>query len=321
MATTILNSANCATDLGNTGQTDCAFDPKLLVGGFLIPPNAEIPASALVSEAALQTFLAGKILAPKGQRWYPLPNGAALTDNSADVTIQQLSGGASFPVKDGDYDITQQYLDGKLCLSNQLQKFKGTNYKYLAIDAEGTIIGTKNFTKDGIAGIKLIYFYPYPHKFASATEVAQYRYRLAFTPDQINRFIAFAKTSEFNPLDLQGLKTVGIKQIDRPVGTPGVITFAVKTCGGSNLSDTFPTELTVPAAWVVTNATTGNAVTVSAVTIDPNGNYVLTLLTTDPDYNVTSNGMKVTLVAPTVLDTTYGVTGYEGAIGLTQVPN
>lgn len=314
MATTILNGANCATDLGNTGIPDCGFDPQLLVGGFLIPPSAEIPASALVSEAALQTYIAAKLLAPKGQRWYPLPNGAAFTDNSADVTIQQLSGGASIPVKDGDYDITQQYLDGKLCVSNQLQKFKGTNYRYLAIDSVGTIIGTKNATNDGIKGIKLLYFYPYPFKFASATEVASYRYRLAFTPEQVNKYIAFVKTDSFNPLDLQGLKNVGLKFVSRLTATPAVITFGARTCGGGNLSDTFPTELLVVSNYVVTG-TAGAAVTVSSASIDTDGNIALTLATTG-GYNTTANGMTVAL-APASTLATNGISGYEGANSFT----
>lgn len=301
---TILNAANCAVNVGNTGSPDCVFDPQLIVGGYLVPSAFELSAADLATETALQAALRASILAPKGQRIYPLPYGEALTDNSADVTLQQLSGGASIPVKDGDYDITQQYLRGGACVSNQIRKFTGTNYKFIAIDADGTIIGTKNSDGTGIKGAPLIYFYGYPYKFNTGAEVTAYRYRLAMRPKYFNELVAWAKTSEFDPFDLPGLTNVVLKNTVRAAN---VLTVTTTLCAGSNFAELYPSEVVDPANWVVTG-TGGAAVTITSIAIVA-GNPVLTL-TASGAYNTTAGGMTIALAAPTVLDAD-GVSFYE----------
>lgn len=301
---TILNAANCAVNVGNTGSPDCVFDPQLIVGGYLVPSAFELTAANLATEATLQTALRAAILAPKGQRIYPLPYGEALTDNSADVTLQQLSGGASIPVKDGDYDITQQYLRGGACVSNQIRKFTGTNYKFIALDADGTLIGTKNTAGDGIKGAPLIYFYGYPYKFNTGSEVTAYRYRLAMRPKYFNELVAFAKTSDFDPFDLPGLTNVILANTVRAAN---VLTVTTTLCAGSNLADLFPTELVNVANWSVLG-TAGAAVTITSIAI-VNGVPTLTLTATGA-YNTTAGGMTIALSIPSVLDAN-GISFYE----------
>jgi len=308
---TILNAALCAVNVGNTGSPDCVFDPQLMVGGFLVPSSFELTAANLATETTLQAALRAAILAPKGQRIYPLPYGEALTDNSADVTIQQLSGGASIPVKDGDYDFTQQYIRGGLCVSNQLKKFSGTNLKFIGVDADGTIIGTRNSTNDGIKGAPMIYFYGYPFKFNTGAEVSAYRYRIAMRPKYFNELVAWAKTSEFDVFDLPGLTNVILSNSARATN---VLTIDTLLCAGTNLVDLFPDELVDTDNWVVTG-TGGAAVTITSIAI-VSGKVALTL-TASGAYNTTAGGMTISLAAPTVLDAA-GVSFYESNVALSK---
>ena len=306
----ILNIANCAVSAGNTGISDCAFDPKQLVGGFLVPKSFVLTAAQLLSKdlvlAALKTAVSANL---PSQRIYPLPLTLTLTNNSETPVKETYGYGAQVTVRDGMYIFNQRYADGALCLSNQLMKFNGNRYNWIGLDSDGNIWGTK--VDETFKGIPLNEFYNNPITLAAGDTVTQYSYDLSFNKNYLNQDIAFVNLSLAQVQSIKGLQNIVAKQISaKPANT-----FTVKLitgCGGGidDLYDLYSVQLADAVNFKITNATTGNAITITSVAAVPNSKaFLFTLDVADPDYTA---GADVVLSGSTVSAlVTKDVIGYE----------
>lgn len=281
----ILNLAPCAVDNGNTGIGDCAFDPKQLVGGFLVPKSFSISAANLATkELALAALLAAASADVASQRIYPLPLTLGITNNSETPVKQTYGYGAQVTVRDGMYIFNQVYADGALCLSNQLTKFNGNRYNWIGIDAEGTLIGTK--VGETLEGIPLNEFYNNPMTLNDGANRTGYSYDLSFNKNYLNTDIAFVKLGLSALQAIKGLQNI----VPVTIVAPATNTFTVRLqtgCGGNpdELYDLYSAELADPTNFAVLLAATGNAVTITSVAPVPNSKgFLFTLNAADPDY-------------------------------------
>ena len=121
---TILNTVVCDDISPNTGVPDCAFDPRLIRGGFMVPRSLEIPSTAFASEQALFDFLNAAVTNPKATRVYPLPQFKAITDGTADVTNQTSGyGDIAVGVKPTVNDWTFEISGGSICIRSWCRCF------------------------------------------------------------------------------------------------------------------------------------------------------------------------------------------------------
>jgi len=281
----ILNLAPCAVSNGNTGIGDCAFDPKQLVGGFLVPKGFFISEANLATkELTLAALLAAASADVPSQRIYPLPLTLGITNNSETPVKQTYGYGAQVTVRDGMYIFNQVYADGALCLSNQLTKFNGNRYNWMGIDADGVLWGTK--VGEDAYGIPLNEFYNNPMTLNDGANRTGYSYDLSFNKNYLNTDIAFAKLGLAALQAIKGLQNIVPVTIVAPVTN----TFTVRLqtgCGGNpdELYDLYSADLADPTNFAVLNAATGNAVTITSVAAVPNSKgFLFTLNAADPDY-------------------------------------
>lgn len=303
----ILNQNSCATPTANTGQGECAFDIKAISFGFLVPKNFVIPAASLVdADTALAYLRAAAEADLYSDRIFPLPETFNFTDNSEDTVYQTGSTGVNIPVREGNVDWTFQFTKGGLCLLKELQKLNSSNYKYMFVDAQGALVGTR--VGDDLAGIPLNFFKAEKWKANDSANITQYMYRVNFHPSYVNESIGFIKLNYADVASVTGLLNVGLVQL-APRSAAVMQIGATISCGGTDLYEQYADELADETAW---SARINNkVVTITSVAKNDNlGGWTVTLDNTDPDYAATGN-VIVNLAAPSVLDG-LGVSGYVG---------
>lgn len=294
----ILNSAPCGVSNGNTGIGDCSFDPKNLVGGFLVPKSFVITAANLATkELALAALAPAASADLPAQRIYPLPLTLGMTNNSETPVKFSYGYGAQVTVRDGMYIFNQAYADGSLCISNQLMKFNGNRYNWIGLDAAGFLWGTK--VGNDLAGIPLNEFYNNPFTPSDGTNPTGYSYDLSLNKNYLNQDIAFISLGLAQVQAIKGLQNIVPVQISAKAAN----TFTVRLqtgCGGSysELYDLYATELADPANFKIVRASTGNEIDITSVAAVPNSKgFLFTMDATDTDY---SAGADVILSGSTV---------------------
>ena len=307
-----LNKLNCSTDARNTGVGGCPLHFEATRGAFLVPANKVFTQTEL---AALQATLQAAILSAKGTRIYPIHKFEAITDNTEDPTFQTMASGRLVPIREGNYNWIFQYYDGGLCLSNKLRSFKNnTGYAALFYDAEYKLFGTQKTASDnkpGMAGVPLEVLYPFPWKVNDFSNAPIYRIQFSFKPNYINEDIAYVDAG-FNLDELNGLQNITLTQSG--ASAAGVIKLiATVGCDGANIYDTYNGQLDVVGAWTAINTTTGAAIDIDTVVVDPAiKGFTITLDNADTDYPASGTGqVTINLASPSALDA-LDVSGYEG---------
>jgi len=306
-----LNQIICAQNLRNTGFGDCVLDWGRIVTAIRVPKNKVFTQAELDD---LQTTLAAaRLAASKSNRIYPIHGFQAITDNSEETIYQTLGYGAQIPIRDGNYRWTFQYIDGAMCLTFALRtmNFSGTTY-WLLGDDKDRLFGYKKKISTGVYGMggTPLLFHANKPKAPDGTNAAAYTVFMDINPKFLIDNMAFVQ-ADFALSDITGLQDVALKQ----TGTSSAGVFKIQAltgCDGSNLFDLYSTELAAAGLWVVTNATTGNAITITSVAADANAKaFTITLSSSDPDYPATSGGLvNVSLADPTTLDAA-DVSGFE----------
>lgn len=305
----ILNVMNCAEAQGNTGVAECPVDVKLLSFIIKVPNGFELTEAQMATK---ETALAALIEAVNNDnpslRAYPFPAQVTFTDNSTDPTFQTFGSGSLGLANEGVYDWMFQFTQGGLCLSNALRKFNGgSNQKFVVVDLQGNLYGTKVGTS--LKGIPSHYIYTDKLKAATYTEVAVYAYRVNFMPRYFNEDIAFINLGYSELAAIEGLRNVNISLAVTP-RVANVIKVRLKTgCSAVDLYTDYSTELAAVGNFRVSR--NGAVVTITSVAVDANlGAFTITLDATDPDYNVA--GPFVVNLAPVSVLAAAGVVGFEG---------
>lgn len=302
---------SCATEVGNTGTGDCFTDIGMPVGLIFTGTNQTFTTADITS---LKTALEAAILANNpSERIFPLGGLVNLTDNTGTPVKQTFNDGSIAVVKNADYDLTVQWLQGGFCLLYALLKARGKNKPFLIYTDKNLLIGTDSGL-DLMKGIPPVLVYPNDFKFSDGTKVTQYDLEIVFKSFYINSGIAFVDFSNDGGVGylsgLTGLQDVNISQgAARALGV--VKLKATTSCGTVDLHELYASELAVVGAWRVRNKATKNPLTPTAVADDPTHNgWAITVSVSDPNYTATAGGLEYALAGPTDLDA-FDVTGYE----------
>lgn len=313
-----LNKVTCGGLLkGNTGVPACYMDLSVINGMILTPigytlTKAEI-ASTLLSKLQTST------LATRANRIYPVLNFVDIKDNTEQPTYQTLGFGRKVLLKEGKYSFEASYLDGGLCLSNQLRNFNNTKWAAFLVDANGVLIGTK--VGDNLMAMPLNLFYASPYGIATSSQAASYKLTIEIEPKYLNEEIGFVQTkAEFDIFDsVKGLLNLVIKTAVALTGGKVEI-MVTNSCGGDNIYDVYGTNLANITAWVAKNATTKNGITITAaVPVPANKTIELTLDTADTDYPAVASKLTIELNTAAILAAApILMVGYEGANIITE---
>jgi len=313
-----LNKVTCGGLLkGNTGVPQCYMDLAPINGIILTPigytlTKAEI-ASTLLSKLQTST------LAARANRIYPVLNFVDIKDNTEQPSYQTLGFGRKVLLKEGKYSFEASYLDGGLCLSNQLRNFNYTKWAAFLVDANGVLVGTK--VGDNIMAIPLNLFYASPYGIATSSQAASYKLNIEIEPKYLNEEIGFVQTKgEFDIFDsVKGLLNLVIKTAVALTGGKVEI-MVINSCGGDNIYDVYGSNLANITAWLSKNATTKNGITITAaVAVPANKTIELTLDTADTDYPAVASKLTIELNTAAILAATpILMVGYEGANIITE---
>lgn len=265
-----MNKIFCVSDIKNTGLCGCYFDPKLIIGGILVPNTLVLTDEQLAPENIAATFQE-LILAPKPQRIFPFIVFSGVTDSTEDPTIFTSGYGTPVPVREGSYNWIFDFLKGGVNLNNALRSFNGLTGKYSPLFVESTnkLIGTKKMNADGVmgtAGIPLDTLYTFPWKLPDGTNPAGYRTQVAFRPEHINENIAFHAIdfADFTLATLNGLDTVALELAEQD-GLVYTIT-GTTDCGSNEAFDLYGTELAQVGAWTGVAVADGETIAPASVT-------------------------------------------------------
>lgn len=128
----------------------------------------------------------------------------------------------------------------------------------------------------------------------------------------LNDLVAFVEAGFDVASTIRGLQDVNLAI--ETGGVAGTYRVTAKTKVGLNLAELYPTVLNTASNWLVQNFTSGNAITVTGVTIGKNASgedcFVFVLDTADLDYPSAGQKLTVDLQTPAALQAV-GVDGYE----------
>lgn len=307
-----LNQFSCLDIDINTGIGACPVNFKNIIGVILTPKGFS------VSTEDLATFKAALIAAAqnvsKAARIYPLYDFRPLADNSEAPTIQTFSTGQKIVVREGLQDWTFQFIAGGIDLLKKLRLLNAasTSKDFLFIDAENTVMGVADTKNDALKAIPSDsgFFWAHPWKQNDGSKVAEYSLQFCFLPKYINEMVGYVKANFDLPSTVFGLQDVVLTNPSANVTSGSYNIAATIANGGENLADKYEADLVDPAVWVATNAVTRAAITISSVTYNAAGYFVLALSVADPDYPDTPGKILFSLAAPAVLATN-GIEGYE----------
>lgn len=314
-----LNTLPCATDIKNLGYGDCYLNPAFMKGVFFVPGKKTY------TQAELDDFkatLVAQTLAPsKSNRVYPLHGFKTITPSNEATVFQTMGDGTQVPVRDGNYNMTFDYLDGGLCLSMNLRSFNNRTITVLFYDANFTFFGWRKQLADGtygLAGVPVI-FRANPWEMNTGAAVSRYTVYFSMQPTYLNDTLGFYQ-ADFNPEEIKALQTIALKQTG--VSLAGVFSVQAFTgCDASNLYALYSTELPDSSLWNAFNKATGGRIVITTVVADPDlgavdnkGAFTITLDDEDANYPATALGdISITLVDPTALDAA-DVSGYESNV-------
>jgi len=296
----MLNKIICLAGGANTGFGDCTLDPKNVVAIFIVPIGATVLEADLTDFGA---YLQTKINeADASQRWYPVNDFVAITDNSEDPTIESFGYGGKAVSREGEYDWTLRFVDGGLCLLKSLRKFNNTKKAIFFVDADGVLFGTT--VGETMQSIPLTMYYASPWKVNDGSASTVYNIRLSFKAKPANDDVAFVDLSAMGLVmsSFKGLQNLSLVVLD-PAGAPITNVRVLSGCDRKNLFEEFSVLLADPALWKATDVD-GLVLTVSAVTANS------TLQAFAVTVSSAAKSYFVELVDPEALDTA-GVSGYE----------
>lgn len=302
MANTQLGAGSC-NDYSNTLIGSCVGEPSLFVYAVLVPKGTVIPNSALVSQAAFNTYVTARFIADTN-RWKLLPLMTDLKDNTGD-TVMESRNNYQFPVQDKPYD-WEYRLSTTLCgykKAYAIAHNKQDSKDVFFIDDQNSWAMTPALDSSALAGggafaMANIWMPIWTQKTASTNPKYMIRFNLLSNLQMSPNAIMMASTFVVNNA-IDGLADVTL--IPGTTATTATHTYVKGTigCGGSSLGVTYGNTLAVTPVWVVKNAATGATITVAAASYDAiNDQYDLTLT------SATGLTVVVALAAPSVMTAT-----------------
>lgn len=296
---------------GNTGFGNCVVDIGTMRGIFYVPKGTVLITASM---AAFKTAFAALIINDLPiARGFPVHGFVGPTDSSEDLTIQTFPYGGKAVVREGDYDWTFQFTDGRFCLNIALRGMNYIEQDFFIYDSNARLYGTDpGDGTDNIKAIEPTLKWTAPFKLNDGSAVTHYGTRVSFQPYQINEAVRFVDLSKDGGLayikSLKGLQNIKLTKISRAVAVLKIGAFT--SCGSVDLSQVYTVELAVASLWRA-YAVNGNSLTITSVAYDANvKGFTVTIDTSDPDYVA---GAVITVgLAPVSVLVAGGVIGFEG---------
>lgn len=303
-----LNQLVCAAFGGNTGlPSSCTHNPDLLIGMLAVPKGTTFTAAQLADfETVIQ---AGLVNDTYSSRFHLIGTFESIDDQSEDRQQQTYGYGRKTTTRDAQYYWNFTYLDGAMCMHQNLLKFKNREreYEFFLIDKSSNVIGTYTTNTNNeylFKGLKFTEFYENNWKPKDGTNETVYMLSAGIADaKQLNEFYAFAKV-DFDFWSLNTVKDVRISALGAVSGTGEVNIGLYDGCGGRNLVQLYTTDLAATTNFSATNVSTGAAITITATTVAGVGqsSYIIfNMDDTDGDYPAAGGQIRIDLVAPSVL--------------------
>jgi hypothetical protein len=306
-----LNEIQCATLFPNTGQGLCGYVPAPISWIVFIPKGEVITAA---NAADIKAYIQGKLINnSRAARWFVFGQVAEPTDNGQDVARETLPSGAELITRERTAVWKYDFVGGTFCVQKNLLQFDNTSnlYDVLFVDANFVIRGQQ--TTDGTGAFAIGGYNPYNIYVHAATEqtfdaTVRYSFELKFlSPKQDQATMAVIDLK--NPTTPVNWNTVfqtySVQNVSESNVTPGAAGSGVyhvaflAACGNDNMATRFQTGMAASANYVVTNATTGGAITVTSVALNATKTAVIfTMDTADPDYP--ASGGKISIILNTI---------------------
>lgn len=298
---------------GNMGFGNCKKDLKNAKGFLLSPAGTTIPVSEL------PTFIADVLVNlrkdDKYARWQMVTGIKGVTKANVEAATATWGDGSTEETRSERIGRTYDFKNVCAFIGVSTLRGKEAQYDIWPIYDGNEVQGTQATMPDGepaVSGFTLdnITVPLYTEAINETQAMWQFGFQLASGDEWRNMVIM--QPEDGNLLkSLESMQTIELQWLKNTPQVTGTYQVAARTsCGSVNMGEVFATELADSSLWLVTNPVTGNAITVSGVTVNGLGNFVLALLTTDPDFTAATK-LKVTLVAPSVLAAA-DIAWYEG---------
>lgn len=297
----IVKACDVSASIQNTGvECSAAMGPVAML--LIMPPGLKWTDNDLLDFPA---YVEGKMHASAATRIRPLFGNAApirmIENNDSEDTNQTFDDGSEKFIRSG-YANRKYHTDkGGLCLASSMRSFLNTDYAFVEIDKQGTICFKKNSdgTYSGFPSTSMGGVTP---KAATFTEAYMNGFRIGYDLTNYVNSGVIMKGAE-SILDFMGLIDT---EVTAPVAsTTTRLKIGVKTeCAGTDLVALLGVTLAAAGNFVVTNASTGAAVSITGASIVSGNIELAGTFTTATTY-------RVALAASSTLYTN-GVEGYEG---------
>ncbi len=289
------------SSIQNTGvECSAAMGPAAMF--LIMPPGLKWTNSDLSDFPA---YVEQKMHASAETRIYPLFGNSApirsIEANDSDDTIQTFDDGVEKFIRSGYANRIYRTEKGGLCLAASMRSLLNIGYAFVEIDKEGNICFKKNsdgtysgFPSTGMGGVT--------PKAATFTESYMNGFRLSYDVSTYINSGLIMKGAE-SILDFMGLIDTNVTAFTASTTTR--LKIGVKTqCAGTDLVALLGVTLAVAGNFVVTNASTGAAVSITGASIVSGNIELAGTFTTATTYRVA--------LAPSATLYTNGVEGYEG---------
>lgn len=301
MANTVIGAGSCG-DYSNTGVGTCTVEPQKWAFAVVVPLGTVIPNSALVSNSDFSTYVLAKFkLDNTNLRWKMLPFMTLEKDDTAETSTEDRQG-YKIPVQENPYDLTYQ-LRTTICgykkaygAAHNKQDTKALFF----IDESGTWEMTQATDSTSLAGggsFPMASIWVPNWKQQTASTANMYKIRFLFqNTTQLGQNVIFMKAGLMGDAATMQLMDVTLQTGTTANTATHVYVSGKVGCGGTTVGSIGLDTLASTSVWLVKNATTGAAITVSAASYN--------LINDQYDLTITSSaglGVTVAMAAPSVL--------------------
>jgi hypothetical protein len=304
----VLNQIQTNNSYANTGFSGF-IEFKKIIGVILCLNRLEWDKTAL---AQLQTTMQTAAKNPDyTKRIFPFYNIEQCNDSSEDLIMASMNYGGKFPVRDGDYDWTFEFIKGGQSLTNSLRKFNGKSVYALFVDDSGTVIGYRNGDKLSFVPLKV--FYADKFKLNDGTKPTGHAVKIIQDSRYLNDYLGYAEADFDVATTITPLQDLEI--VANVLPTVGkVVKIGTRTkSDGLSVYSTLKTALANASNFIVKDAATGTVITTTVTSDDTTSSTVLTCGTTG--YPTSPGNITIELAGLASLDA--GLQGFEGSNVLT----
>lgn len=284
----------------NTGVGRCSIDLKNVRKDILVPKGTRIAESDWATIFDKLSDMAHEEARTK--RAYPIGIFLGAEPANVDPVTSEWGYGMTEKIREGKVGRTYQ-LKG-LELNQRMRKFDDREDAYdrfFVVDGN-RLVGTLGTNAlDGtryIKGFALDRLNVAPYQEAMNSDPARWEYTVVHASSDEWDNIAVIQATDGTIADIEGLLDIVLTEKRKTPHVAGTY-HILADADGENLAELYPTELASVSLWRGIDADTGAALTISAVTVNAIGEFVLTF-TSDAAFTAAVK-IRISLVAPSLL--------------------